>query len=80
MSALFHRRPFKHEELVGWSLPWMPEIKINTDEATKYNPRLAGVGSVLKDHHNEWLVGAIHNLRFTTSVIIELWEIYDGLK
>lgn len=69
VSALRHVRPFKYEELVGWSPLQVPAIKINTNGASKDNLGLARAGCVLRDHHNECLIGAAHNLEITTFVV-----------
>lgn len=46
-------------------------MKVNTDGASKSNPREASTGCVIRDHNGDWRVRAAQNLGIATSVTAE---------
>lgn len=63
------------KDLVSWTRPIHPNVKLNTDGAAKGNLGLAEMGYVIRDSAKRCLVGATINLGITTSVNDELWGV-----
>lgn len=58
LEELKEVRWFKHEKLIGWNPPPESVVKINTDGASRENPGLSGMDSVLSDHYGNRVAGA----------------------
>ena len=72
-------KQLKNVVSVGWeNLPrgW---VKLNTDGSAMKNPDRAGGGGLLRDHDGVWLKGFARGLRFTNSILAELWALKDEL-
>lgn len=50
------------EKLIVQTRPMTDRVKINTDGASKGNPRLAGVGGLMRDDGGKWLGGFVANI------------------
>lgn len=55
-------------------------MKLNSDGSSMGNPGVAGEGGVIRNHNGKWIRGFSRSIGITTSVIVELWALRDGLK
>ncbi|OWM78320.1 hypothetical protein CDL15_Pgr001041 [Punica granatum] len=58
---------------ISWNKPLHEWLKLNTDGASKGNPRLAGAGGVLRDCNGRWVDGLAHNIGVSSAMVAELW-------
>ena len=66
-------------QLVKWQASPYPFCKLNTDGSAVDNPRLAGVGGVLRDHQGRWLTRFSTRMGITSNNLAELEAIRQGL-
>ena len=64
---------------VRWEKPQEGWVKLNTDEASKGNPGLAGCGGVVRNEDGRWIMGFARRIGVTTSFVAELWGLREGL-
>ncbi|AED94885.1 Polynucleotidyl transferase, ribonuclease H-like superfamily protein [Arabidopsis thaliana] len=67
------------ERLIGWVLPCVGWVKVNTDGASRGNPGLASAGGVLRDCEGAWCGGFSLNIGRCSAQHAELWGVYYGL-
>jgi ribonuclease HI len=65
---------------VNWLAPSPGWIVLNSDGAAKLSDRKAGCGGVLRNDKGYWIEGFAKALGDTTSYMVELWGIYEGLN
>ena len=65
--------------LVKWSKPIPGWHKLNTDGASLGNPGKAGGGGLIRNSEGGWIKGFSRAIGYTTSVMVELWALRDGL-
>ena len=65
---------------VAWTKPREGWFKLNSDGASFGNPSKAGGGGIIRDSQGAWVRGYARSIRFTSSIITELWVLRDGLK
>ena len=49
------------------------------DGLAQGNPGLEGCGGLIRDYHGNWLAGFARAIGITSSLVVELWAIRDGL-
>lgn len=64
---------------VRWIKPPRDRLKLNTNEASRGNPRKAGGGDVIRDSSAKRVKGFSRSIGVATSVILECWAIRDEL-
>ena len=64
---------------VSWERPSEGWVKFNTDGAAKGNLGLAGCDGVVKDENGKWLAGFSKRIGISTSFVVELWGLREGL-
>lgn len=57
---------------VGW-------VKLNTVGASRGNPGLAGCVGVVRNDDGRWIAGFSRRIGVTTSFVVELWGLREGL-
>ena len=65
--------------LVKWSKPIPGWHKLNTDGASLGNLGKAGGGGLIRNSEGGWIKGFSRAIGYTTSVMVELWALRDGL-
>ena len=65
---------------VCWSKPASGWVKLNTDGSSLGNSGLAGGGGLIRDEEGKWITGFACKIGKTTSFIVELWALHDGLN
>lgn len=70
----------REETFIAWSYPPPLMVNLNVDGASKGNPRCAGCGCVIRDHHKRWLIGADQNLGICTAFQAEIWVAFIDLR
>nr|POE97091.1 putative ribonuclease h protein [Quercus suber] len=58
-----------------WSYVEVPPTLVHTFSGSK-----AGDGGIIKDSQGAWVRGYARSIGFTSSIIVELWALRDGLK
>nr|POE53870.1 putative ribonuclease h protein [Quercus suber] len=64
---------------VKWMKPSLGWFKLNTDGSSVQQRKVAGGGGVIRDGFGNWVVGFSIGLNFTSSVMVELSALRDGL-
>ena len=64
---------------VRWSKPVSGWVKLTTDGSSLGNPGLAGGRALIRDKAGNWVMGFARKIGKTTSFIVELWALHDGL-
>ncbi|WCJ37652.1 Polynucleotidyl transferase ribonuclease H-like superfamily protein [Euphorbia peplus] len=72
-------KPTRHDCLIGWSVPFIHWVKLNTDGAVKGGQFRASVGGLIRDSQGTWIQGFARNIGICSVLRAELWGIYDGL-
>ncbi|CAA7016120.1 unnamed protein product [Microthlaspi erraticum] len=72
-------RPARVERMIGWTPANEGWFKLNTDGASRGNPRLATTGGVIQNNYGEWCGGFALNIGRCTATLAELWGVYYGL-
>lgn len=44
------------------------------------NPGLAGGGGIIHNDRGDWIKGYVRAIGITTSVVVELWALRDGIR
>ena len=52
---------------------------MNTDGSSFKNPGLAGGGGLIRDEEGAWIVGFARSIGISSSFIVGLWALRDGL-
>ena len=63
-----------------WCKPANGWVKLNTDGSSLGNPGQAGGGGLIRDEDGNWIVGIARKIGSTTSFLVELWALRDGLN
>ncbi|WCJ31853.1 Polynucleotidyl transferase ribonuclease H-like superfamily protein [Euphorbia peplus] len=74
-----HARPSKHECVIGWKLPPVQWVKLNTDGAVKCSHFQASACGIIRDCQGSWIYGFARKIGRCSVVKAKLWGIYDGL-
>ncbi|PKI55072.1 hypothetical protein CRG98_024538 [Punica granatum] len=74
-----HQQKVRERRLVGWTKPCHGWHKLNTDGAVKGNPGCFSARSLLQDEDGRWVGGFVHDIRFSNSIVAELWAVKIGL-
>ena len=69
------RRP----QLIYWTMPPTPYIKLNTYGSAISNSGLAGAGGILWDHSSVWISGFSLHLGLASNNMVELPTVWQGL-
>ena len=80
--AIFPNGPNKPRRMqvqVRWLKPPRGWTKLKTNGFVFGNPIKAGGGSILRCNNGDWIAGFARKLGNTTSTIVELWALKDGL-
>ena len=64
---------------VRWDKPQSGWTRLNTDGSAFGNPGRAGGGSLIRDDQGNCVAGFSMNIGFSTSFLVELWALRDGL-
>ena len=70
----------KVSQIVKWTTPIEPFIKLNTDDSSIGNPRMAGAGGLLRDSFGSQILGFSLNMAITSNNVAELGAVCRGLK
>ena len=65
---------------IRWHPPPSPFLKLNMDGSALGNPRLAGVGGVLRDHWSRWISSFSLHVGLATNNLAELAAVRRGLE
>ena len=68
------------ERLIRWERPGRGWFKLNTDGASLGNPGAAGGGGIIRNDVGIWVKAFVRNIGNTTSFLVELWALRDGLQ
>lgn len=71
--------PGRVERMIGWTVPRVGWVKLNTDGASHGNPGLATAGGVLRSGEGRLIGGFSLNIGRCTAPLAELWGVYYGL-
>ncbi|KAL0001818.1 hypothetical protein SO802_015599 [Lithocarpus litseifolius] len=66
-------------QLIRWTVPPDPYIRLNTDGSAIGNPWLASAGGILCDSSGGWFFGFSSNLGIITNNMAELAALWQGL-
>lgn len=55
-------------------------MKLNTDGSSLGNPGLEGGGGLIRNEKGWWVVGFASKIGITSSFLVELWALRDGLN
>ena len=69
----------REERHIKWRRPSNGWCKLNTDGASRGNPRLATAGGVMRNENGEWKGGFAVNISICSATLAELWGVYYGL-
>lgn len=67
------------ERRIKWERPLRGWCKLNTDGSSLGNPGAAGGGGVIRDALGAWIQAFSRNICSTTSFLVELWALRNGL-
>ena len=67
------------ERRIKWERPLRGWYKLNTDGSSLGNPGAAGGGGVIRDASGAWIQAFSRNICSTTSFLVELWALRNGL-
>ena len=65
---------------VSWCFPPPSWFKFNSDGSSLGNSGKAGGGGLIRNDKGDWLKGYARNVGYSTSVVVELWALRDGLR
>ena len=54
-------------------------MKLNTDRAFKVNSGMTSAAGIIRDEDGNWISKSALNIRPCSSILAELWELYQGL-
>ena len=65
--------------IIKWNALLEPFIKLNIDDSSLGNPRLAGVGRLLRNSLGAWILGFSLHMGIASNNIAELGAVHQGL-
>ena len=65
---------------VGWTLPPVQWVKLNSDGSSMGNLGRAGGGGIIRNAEGKWIKGYARAIGNMTSVAAELWGLRDGIQ
>ena len=64
---------------VKWLKPAEGWLKLNTDGAVVNSSGQSRCGNLLRDSAGQWVVGFAKTISVSSSIIVELWALREGL-
>ena len=64
---------------VRWEKPRVGWLTLNADGSATESPEMAGGGGLIRDGNGDWIIGFARKIGTTTSFLVELWALWDGL-
>ena len=72
-------KPCRVQIQVKWTKPPTGWVKLNTDGTMYENPVKVGGGGALRSSSGDWIGGFVRKMGSTSSTVVELWALKDGL-
>ena len=73
------RPQVRYPQLISWTMPPAPYIKLNMDSSAISNLGLAGAGGILRDHLGVWISSFSLHLGLASNNMAELAAVWQGL-
>ncbi|KAF6168172.1 hypothetical protein GIB67_011557 [Kingdonia uniflora] len=80
LQAVLHSKKIQHIKSCYWKLPRVGEVKINSDDSSRGNPRKGGVGFIIRDHNGTVLRAHSKGLGDVTCYMAECSTLLQGLQ